>query len=252
MKTFLKARWEEIVMVNYAIDASVLQPYLPYGVELDTYDGSCFVSLVGFKFAKSQIFGVDIPFYGTFDEVNLRFYVKRMDGDELKRGVVFIGELVPYSIVSYLANKLYKEHYSVAKMTSSIVVQNEIKKLDYHWQPAAEPYSIQASFHNEAKPIALNSAEEFIYEHYFGFTKVSDIETWQYRVNHPRWLTNEVIDFEIKCDFEKMYGPDFAFLNSQKPYSVYNALGSEVSIDWRITKLKKGKANPVVTDPLKA
>lgn len=238
MKTFLKANWDEIVMVSYQVDPAVLLPYLPYGVELDTYNDLCFVSLVGFQFNKSNIFGINIPFYGSFDEVNLRFYVKRTDGTELKRGVVFVSEVVPYSIVSVLANMLYKEHYSVAKMKSSIVVENGIKNIDYTWIKD-QTYYIRASFNNDLKPIAPDSLEEFIYEHYFGFTNVSETETWEYRVNHPRWLTNENINYEINCDFAKMYGKDFEFLNQQKPYSVYNALGSEVSIDWKITKVKK-------------
>lgn len=238
MKTFLKARWEEIVMVNYEIDKAILKPYLPYGLELDIHEGKCFVSLVGFKFAKSKIFGFPIPFYGSFDEVNLRFYVKRMDGNELKRGVVFISEIVPYQIVSVMANILYKEHYSVAKMESSIITDKDVKKINYSWQPFKGTYFIKAAFNHQLQPILPDSLEEFIYEHYYGFTKVSETETWEYRVNHPRWLTNEVISSEINCDFEKMYGKAFAILNEQKPYSVYNAIGSEVSIDWKINKLK--------------
>ena len=250
MKTFLKANWEDIVMVNYAIDPSVLQPYLPYGVELDMHEGQCFVSLVGFQFNKSNIFGIPMPFYGSFDEVNLRFYVKRNDGGEIKRGVVFISEVVPYKIVAVMANKLYKEHYSVAKMTSSIVVENGVKKIDYNWQPDQETFFIHTSFHNESQPISPDSLEEFIYEHYYGFTKVSETETWEYRVNHPRWEANKIMSYNINCDFEEMYGSDFSFLNSQKPYSVYNALGSEVSIDWKINKLKKGNNMPISSYPI--
>lgn len=241
MKTFLKANWDEIVMVNYEIEPSVLIPYLPYGVELDTYNDLCFISLVGFKFNKSNIFGINIPLYGSFDEVNLRFYVKRTDGDEIKRGVVFISEIVPYKIVSVLANLLYKEHYSVAEMTSEISIKNEDKIINYNWKPNAEIFSIKATFSNETEKISSNSLEEFIYEHYYGFTKVSDNETWEYKVNHPRWLTNKVKSYEIICDFEKMYGNDFALLNFKQPYSVYNAIGSEVSIDWKINKIKANK-----------
>lgn len=238
MQTFMKAKWKNIVMVNYLIDPEILKSYLPYGVEFDTYSGLCFVSLVGFKFNESKIFGVPIPLYGSFDEINLRFYVKRTDGSETKRGVVFISEIVPYKIVSILANLLYKEHYSVAEMWSSIVVENNLKNIDYNWKLNADTSSIKTLWDNELKAILPNSLEEFIYEHYYGFTKVSETETWEYKVNHPRWLTNEIISHEINCDFEKLYGPEFAFLSDQKPYSVYNAKGSEVSIDWKINKLK--------------
>ena len=250
MKTFLKANWEDIVMVNYAIDPSVLQPYLPFGVEVDMHEGQCFVSLVGFQFNKSNIFGIPMPFYGSFDEVNLRSYVKSTEGDEIRRGVVFISEVVPYKIVAVMANQLYKEHYSVAKMKSSILIENGLKTIDYHWQPKSGDYFIKTTFESQSNPIAADSLEEFIYEHYYGFTKVNEVETWEYRVNHPRWETNKIIAYNINCDFEAMYGTDFSFLNSQKPYSVYNALGSEVSIDWKINKLKKGNNIAQTTDPI--
>lgn len=239
MKTFLKARWENIVMINYEVDARILYPYLPYGVELDSFENKVFISLVGFKFLKSSIFGIPMPLFGSFDEVNLRFYVKRIERNELKRGVVFISEIVPNKIVALLANILYKEHYSTAKMQSSIDIENDIKNIKYSWQLNKDAYSISASFENRGEIIENNSLEEFIYEHYYGYIKVSDKETWEYKVNHPRWQTNEVKRCLINCDFEKMYGKDFSFLNLQKPFSIYNAVGSAVNIDWSINKIKK-------------
>ncbi|MEY3965099.1 MAG: hypothetical protein RL263_268, partial [Bacteroidota bacterium] len=83
MKTFLTARWENLIMANYAVDPEILKPYLPNGVELDFFEGKTYVSLVGFMFKNTRIFGVPVPFLGTFEEVNLRFYVKRQD----RRGV---------------------------------------------------------------------------------------------------------------------------------------------------------------------
>lgn len=241
MKTFLKARWENIVMINYEVDNAVLQPYLPCDVELDTHNKKSFISLVGFRFLNSKLFGLPIPYFGSFDEVNLRFYVKRKDNDEVKRGVVFISEVVPFKIVSFMANWLYKEHYSYSKMKHECEIKEGSKHLEYHWQKNNNDFYIKAKFDNAAKDIEPNSLEEFIYEHYYGFTKINDNETWEYKVNHPRWYTNEMIDCDILCDFEKMYGNDFAFLNNQKPFSVYNAIGSEVSIDWKINKIAIAK-----------
>ena len=92
MTDFLNARWENLVMVNYAVDQDILLPYLPNGVELDYYKDKTYVSLVGFLFRKTKIFKIPIPYLGTFEEINLRFYVKRIYNNEVKRGVVFINE----------------------------------------------------------------------------------------------------------------------------------------------------------------
>ncbi len=108
MTTFLKAHWKNLIMANYEIDPSILLPYLPKGLELDYYNGKTYVSLVGFLFKNTSLFSIPIPFWGTFEEVNLRFYVIRKEKNTIKRGVVFINETVPNKIVAWVANKLYK------------------------------------------------------------------------------------------------------------------------------------------------
>ena len=134
VKTFLKARWENLIMANYTIDTEVLLPFLPAGVEIDLYDGKAYVSLVGFIFKRSRIFHVPIPLMGTFEEVNLRFYVKRKVGDTYRRGVVFINETVPYRPVAWLANKLYKEHYITIPTKHDLVLDQSSKSIQYEWK----------------------------------------------------------------------------------------------------------------------
>ncbi len=238
MKTFLTAKWQNIVMANYEVEAKLLLPYLPFGVELDTFDNKIFISLVGFRFIESSIFGIPIPFYGSFDEVNLRFYVTRKEGLEVRRGVVFIREIVPYKIVAFLANALYKEHYISSEMRHKTDLNSNEKLLEYYWRYKEENYFIKATCNNVPQDIEAHSLEEFIFEHYYGYTKVHDNETWGYKVNHPRWQVHEVKRFDIRCNFGKMYGSDFTFLNHLQPHTVYTAIGSEITIDWKVKKLR--------------
>ena len=81
--------------------------------------------------------------------------------------------------------------------------------------------------------MAVGSIEEYIFEHYYGYTKVNETTSQEYKVNHPRWETNRVKDYEINCDFGKMYGKPFEFLNNKEPDSVIMAEGSEVSVKWK-------------------
>jgi hypothetical protein len=133
MMDFLKARWENLVMINYAVDPDVLQSYLPKGVELDYYQDKTYVSLVGFMFKDTRIFNVPVPLLGTFEEVNLRFYVKRAVGNETRRGVVFISEIIPDKIVAWTANLLYHEHYSCFPTKHEIIIEKAEKKVAYKW-----------------------------------------------------------------------------------------------------------------------
>jgi hypothetical protein len=235
--TFLSARWENLIMANYVVDPEVLKPYLPNGVELDSYNNKAYVSLVGFMFKNTSLFKIPIPFLGTFEEINLRFYVKRVEGNSTKRGVVFINETVPYKIVAWLANKLYKEHYTVIPTKNSIVTTGRSNHVQFEWKTNKKWNQLSVKTAKERLPMLEGSIEEYIFEHYYGYTKVDSEITEEYKVNHPRWWVNKVLDYAVDCDFESMYGSNFSFLNKQTPNSVIFAEGSAVTIDWKRNKL---------------
>ncbi|MBC7747364.1 MAG: DUF2071 domain-containing protein [Methylotenera sp.] len=235
-KTFLSAKWENLIMANYEVSSKLLEPYLPNGVELDYHNGKTYVSLVGFMFKKTSLFNIPIPFLGTFEEVNLRFYVKRTEGDMVKRGVVFINETVPYKMVAWLANRLYKEHYMAIPTKNRISTSNETKIVNYEWMINTKWNHLKVETDTATEAMLPDSIEEFIFEHYYGYTKINDALSQEYKVNHPRWSINKVLDFSIDCDFKSMYGADFSFLANNQPQSVIVAEGSAVTVDWKRTK----------------
>ena len=233
---FLSARWENLIMANYSVDPAVLKPFLPKGVELDFYKNKTYVSLVGFVFKKTSLFKIPIPLLGTFEEINLRFYVKRIEGNIIKRGVVFINETVPYTMVAWLANKLYKEHYIAIPTKNHIINHATNKSIKYDWKINKNWYHLAANIAYEQEQMLPESIEEFIFEHYYGYTKINSQLSQEYKVNHPKWQVNKVIDYSIHCDFSSMYGNDFSFLNKQKPDSVIMAVGSPVTVNWKRTQ----------------
>ena len=233
MSVFLKANWENIVMANYEISEEILSKYLPKGVSVDLYNGKAYVSLVGFMFKNTKIFNIPIFKFGTFEEINLRFYVYRKIGNEIKRGVVFINETVPYKAVAWLANTLYKEHYTTIKTKHNWKYTNETKEIKYEWLVNKKWNSINVTALKEEKIMKKNSFENFIFEHYYGYTKIDNSKTEEYQIAHPSWLINEIEACKIDCDFEIMYGKDFAVLDKTKPTAVFLAKGSAISINWK-------------------
>lgn len=223
-------------MANYAVDPKVLMPYLPNGVVLDDFNGEVYVSLVGFMFKQTRLFHIPIPLLGTFEEINLRFYVKRMDGNTVKRGVVFINETVPYRMVAWLANVLYKEHYISIPTKNRITEAATGNSVRYEWKINHRWNHIEVQTSPESLPMQTDSIEEFIFEHYYGYTRINDRHSQEYRVNHPRWLVNNVERYTIDCDFGAMYGADFTFLQACQPHSVIFAAGSPVTVDWKRTR----------------
>ena len=234
-ETFLSARWENLIMANYAVDPAILLPYLPKGVELDFYNHKAYVSLVGFMFKQTSLFNIPIPFLGTFEEINLRFYVKRVEGNTIKRGVVFINETVPYKMVAWLANRLYKEHYIAIPTKNLTEVGNTTNNIRYEWKINKVWNHIAVNVAKEKEQMLPESIEEFIFEHYYGYTKINNQLSQEYKVNHPRWLVNKVTGYSIFCDFKAMYGNDFSFLSNYQPDSVITAEGSPVTVKWKRT-----------------
>ncbi len=237
MGTFLKANWENIIMANYEIDPEILTPFLPKGVSLDLYNGKAYISLVGFMFKKTKLFHVPIPFFGTFEEINLRFYVLRKEGAVTKRGVVFINETIPYKIVAWMANLLYNEHYKVVPTRHCITTDLDIKKVQFEWLLNKKWNRIYVEASNELRVMKKHTLEKFIYEHYFGYTKIDENTTEEYRLHHPSWKVSSVLETQIDCDFKAMYGEAFAVLNDTKPEAVFIAEGSSVEIEWERIRL---------------
>lgn len=225
-------------MANYAVPTQVLKPYLPNGCELDLYNGLAYVSLVGFMFKKTKLFKLPIPLLGTFEEINLRFYVIRKEGGVTKRGVVFINETIPYKAVAWVANKLYKEHYTTIPTKNIITVTPLNKQIEYQWKINNSWNSMFVKTAVSKNPMLAGSFEEYIFEHYYGYTKINDLNTEEYTIMHPRWNLNTVLEYNINCNFDKMYGNHFSFLNTVKPTAVIVAEGSEVFVNWKRNKLK--------------
>ncbi|MCW8980545.1 MULTISPECIES: DUF2071 domain-containing protein [Altibacter] len=229
--SFLTAEWRKLLLANYEVPPSLLTKYLPFGTELDLWKGRCYVSMVGFLFVNTRLRGLKIPYHTTFEEVNLRFYVKREEMGQWKRGVVFVKEIVPKPAITWVANTFYKERYETHPMKH---VWNEDKshlEVSYHWRLNSGWQFLQGTAEANAKPIEPGSEAEFITEHYWGYAQVNDHTTNEYEVTHPRWLQYPILTFESNIDFTANYGPAFAMLNQQEPISVMLAEGSAITVE---------------------
>lgn len=227
--TFLKAEWRKLAMANYAVDPRILLKHLPAKTEIDFWNNTCYVSLVGFMFMDTKIKGIKIPLHVNFEEVNLRFYVRYNDNGSWKRGVVFIKEFVPKPALTFVANTIYKENYETLPMKHTWEVLGDSLKVNYSWRKE-KWHSIETVSSNNSSSISAGSEEEFITEHFWGYTKISEKQTSEYGVEHPRWNVYPVKEYSIDVDFRLLYGTEFDFLTKEKPMSVFLAEGSEIAV----------------------
>jgi uncharacterized protein YqjF (DUF2071 family) len=231
--SFLKAEWRRLALANYLVDPDLLVPFVPYRTELDQWRGKTYLSLVGFMFKNTRMLGLKIPFHVDFEEVNLRFYIKYKDQGEWKRGVVFIREIVPKPALTFVANTLYREHYQTRPMRHNWKTRPDHLLTQYDWKDGGRWQSFRVESEKEALDIPTDSEAEFITEHYWGYTRITEQITYEYQVTHPRWQCYPVLDYHIEVDFAQVYGAPFALLNDLSPHSVMLAEGSAITVEAR-------------------
>jgi uncharacterized protein len=231
-RVFLTAEWRSLLMLNYAIDPAALAPFLPRGTELDLWQGGAIVSMVGFLFLKTRLRGWAVPLHQNFEEVNLRFYVRRRVAEGWKRGVVFVKEIVPRPAIAVIARLLYNEKYEARRMRHCVALDlpDRSGTVEYQWRSGGRWQVLGAIIRGEPETIAADSEAEFIFEHYWGYSRQRDGGTVEYEVRHPRWRAWKAEETRFDCDVARIYGGRFVEALSTAPQSAFVAEGSAVEV----------------------
>lgn len=218
-------------MLNYEVPPEVLIPRLPSGVELDLWQGRALVSLVGFRFLHTKVKGIVLPWHRDFDEVNLRFYVRREMPDGWRRGVVFVRELVPRPLIATVARVCYGEPYLAVPMHHRIEpAAGTPRRVEYGWRFRGESCHLRVETVGEPRPLRPGEEAEFITEHYWGYTSRRDGSTSEYEVAHPPWQVMDVRGASFSAPVAELYGADFREALGGQPASAFLAEGSAVTV----------------------
>ena len=225
-KRFLTAEWNNLLMLNYAVDTSLLEPFVPAGTDLDAFEGKTYLSLVGFEFNRTRVLGLAVPFHQNFEEVNLRFYVRRA----AKKGVVFIRELVPRYAVAAIARWAFHENYSCVPMSH----RTEAGRAEYTWKLGSAPRSERCVMKIETEGESFlppeGSLSQFITEHYWGYASQKGGGCLEYEVQHPPWNVWNAKSASFSGNVDALYGHEFAQVLKREPDSAFLAKGSLVTV----------------------
>jgi len=230
-KIFLSAEWRDLLMLNYEVDRAILQKFVPAGTELDSFAGKTYVSLVGFRFCRTKLLAtIPIPFHTEFEEINLRFYVRRSVGSETRRGVVFIAEIVPKRAIALAARWFYGENYVRRPMAHRVLVNGSKMELEYAWGTGNQKCKLQAQASGTATQASEGSLEQFITEHYWGYSRQKDGTTVEYHVTHDPWKVWNGTHANFSGNASDIYGEQLSELLKETPDSAFIADGSPVNV----------------------
>ena len=227
----MTAQWRDLIIVSYAVDPARLIDRVPRGTTLDCWRGHAMVSIVGFRFLETKVLGAPVPFHQDFEEVNLRFYVRRVAAEEPRPGIVFIRELVPRPIVGGMARLLYREPYLVLPMRSK-VCPGPPPDVEYQFQQGGRWSTLEGTAGGEGAPPTAGSLEEFITERHWGYNGEIGKDTLEYRVDHPRWRIWHAGNVRADYNAETLCGSELA-KQLKTPISALIAEGSAVTVHWR-------------------
>ena len=228
--TFLTAQWRDLLMLNFAVDPALLAPHVPAGTTLDRWEGEAIVSIVGFRFADTRVLGISVPGHRDFEEVNLRFYVSRRAPEGVRRAVVFLRELVPRPAIAWMARFAYNEPYRALPMRHEIAEEGSDRSVLYEWQERGTWTGFSVRTSGPSRPLEAGSEEEFITEHFWGYTRQRDGGTVEYEVKHPSWNVWRAEAPLVTGAVDLTYGPAFGAVLRGAPRSAFVADGSAISV----------------------
>lgn len=229
-KIFLKSNWERIVSANYVIDPSILDNHLPNGTVLEAHNGNHYVSLVAFRYCETRLLNVRIPFHHLFEEINLRFYVKReITPGNWRSEVAFTKLFFPKKALTLVAKYIYKENYETLNMRHSWS-ENENHLLTSYGLKKNTWHNLEITTDKESALIDPNSSEHFFSKQYWGTAQIDDESCTVYKIEHPDWEAYKVLNWKITFDFNTVFGSEFKHLTDAQPESVHLIKGSEVTV----------------------
>lgn len=230
---FLTAEWRWLAMLNYQVEPELLGPLVPRGTALDLWNGTAYVSVVGFLFERIRVLGVPLVTHRRFEEVNLRFYVSREVRGETRGGVTFIRELVPRRLIAAAAKATYNEPYRRVTMFHRLEVTDSAaaKRAAYEWRIGPRFSTIRVEAEGAGQPLVAGTFEDHLTHREWGYTRQRDGSTVEYRVDHPRWTFWPASDAQCAGPaLAESFGDDFADVLRGGPQSAWLSDGSAVAV----------------------
>ena len=212
----LAGEWRDLALLNWFVDPAILRPRVPAGAELDTWEGRGVLSLVGLRFLHLRLLGLPVPGMQAFTQVNVRFYVRRRVGEEIRHGVCFVLAMVPRRLLTLGARLAMHEPFETfPTRVAHHRAPDGAGGLSYQWQGGNQGGTGDGGWHRmqvvlDAAAVRApedGSLETFVLHRFWGFTQQPDGTTLEYRVEHPCWRVAAVNDFDLSAQWEGLRVP---------------------------------------------
>lgn len=183
--------WNDALFFHWKVDIKSIENLLPKGLEVHTFDGEAWISIVAFTMNNLQFRnGFPLSFISNFDEINIRTYVIK-DGIA---GVYFLSIDVNNKLASFIANKLSNLPFKFGNMR---------RNYKNAFQQIAPTKEIQFSARYQiGKTLTDKTAlDEFLTEKYSVYMNIGK-QLYRYDVHHLPWKLNKLWISELVTNYQ--------------------------------------------------
>ncbi|SEC16821.1 YqjF family protein [Terriglobus roseus] len=186
----MRQRWSRLLFAHWPIPAAEVQAKLPAGLVADTFDGTAWLGVVPFTMDRVRFRSVGertfgVPTAHAFPELNLRTYVRTLDG----RSGVYFFSLDAGSLLAVIGARIgFGLPYFWARMAEEVAANGTIHyRSERRFGGSRVPASFSAQYRSLGTPSADDDLRRFLTERYalfvrrFGAVQVGHIhhEPWQ-------------------------------------------------------------------------
>lgn len=232
----LTAEWRHLAFLNYVVDPTLLAPHLPAGVELDSYNGEHYLSVVGLLFQKLKLLGISLPDHQSFAQINCQFYVRRKKGKGWRRGVTFLRQIIPQELTAKVGRAVGRGNY--LRTPTHHEISFEGGSVDHMGRPISdgvvkygwgegESERLEMRTTGLPQPTGFGPQEQFLSQRLWSYTARGP-RTIEMRVEHPEWFYWEAGSTSLAADPESLGAGVFAEILKAPPESAFLAKGSKV------------------------
>ena len=232
-KKLMTANYSELVTVNFQIDPKILEPRVPRGLELDFFNDETYVSLVAMMLRDVRVWGIPIHVATGFEQVNLRFYVRRRIGNEFRRGTCFIKDYVSSSAAAWILGSLFKADFHRLKMKHDNSgfdgLPESVPHVDYGWKAGDGWNRLRVKALSPMRETERETKHGFVLDHDYQYSQRKG-KTLEYPSDRPDWTIWSASQASFQCDVKRLFGVEFAKPLGRRPSSIFVAKGSDVTI----------------------
>jgi len=139
----MRQRWDDLFFLHWEYSAAAIQARLPSGLTVDTFEGKAHLGVVGFRMNAVRPAGLPaLPWLSTFNELNVRTYVRDAAGEP---GVWFFSldcDRAPAVAIARAFFGLPYEHAAMSfgpGLAQSCRRQGEQETAQFAWSAASSP-----------------------------------------------------------------------------------------------------------------